>query len=114
MVILATTADTTTGPQPFITVEPSTISVTKNAPAIGALYAEVIPAAAPQATSRRKRDGSKCTQRPISDAASADSCTIGPSRPIEPPLAIVNSDETLRQKESCTGTMPSPIATASM
>ena len=37
------------------TIEPSTISVTKNAPAIGALYAAVIPAAAPHATSRRRR-----------------------------------------------------------
>src|SRR5580692_1344351 len=114
MVMFATTAATTTGPKLSIAIEPSTISVTKKAPAIGALYAEVIPAAAPQATSTRSRDGSKCTQRPISDAASAASCTIGPSRPIEPPLAIVNSDDTLRHKLILTGTTPSPIATASM
>jgi hypothetical protein len=112
--MLATTAATTTGPKLSIAIEPSTISVTKNAPAIGALYAEVMPAAAPQATSRRSRGGSKCTQRPISEAASAASCTIGPSRPIEPPLAIVNSEETLRHRLSLTGTTPSPIATASM
>src|ERR1700684_1148021 len=98
MVMFATTAETTTGPELSIAIEPSTISVTKNAPAIGALYAEVIPAAAPQATSRRRRGGSKWTQRPISDAHSAASCTIEPSRPIEPPLAIVNSDEMLRHR----------------
>lgn len=112
--ILATTAATTTGPKLSIAIEPSTISVTKNAPAIGALYADVMPAAAPHATSKRSRGGSKWTQRPISEAASAASWTIGPSRPIEPPLEIVNSDERLRHRLSFTGTTPSPIATASM
>src|SRR6476646_8374529 len=96
--MLATTDATTIGPKLSIAIEPSTISVTKNAPAIGALYAEVMPAAAPHATRRRRRGGSKCTQRPISEAESAASCTIDPSRPIEPPLAIVNSDDRLRQK----------------
>src|SRR6202042_1398596 len=103
-VLFATADDTTMGPNLAITIEPSTISVTKNAPAIGALYADVIPAAAPHATSRRSRGGAKCTTRPISDAASAASCTIGPSRPIEPPLAIVNSDDTERHRLKCTGT----------
>ena len=59
MVMFATTDDTTIGPKLSMAMEPSTSSVTKNAPAIGALYAEVIPAAAPQATSKRRRGGSK-------------------------------------------------------
>lgn len=112
--MFATTEATTTGPKLSIAIEPSTISQTKNAPAIGALYAEVIPAAAPHATSRRSRGGSKCAKRPTSDAASAASCTIGPSRPIEPPLPIVSSDDALRQRLCRTGTTPSPSATASM
>src|SRR5215475_4664521 len=102
--MFATTDEMTTGPKLSIAIEPSTISVTKNAPAIGALYADVIPAAAPHATSSLRRGGSKCTTRPISDAHSAASCTIGPSRPIEPPLEIVNSDDTLRHKLTRTGT----------
>ena len=73
-----------------------------------------MPAAAPQATSRRSRGGSKRARRPPSEAASAASCTIGPSRPIEPPLPIVSSEEALRQRLCLTGTMPSPSATASM
>src|SRR5690349_5706950 len=36
-------------------MEPSTISATNTAPEIGALYAEAIPAAAPQPTSNRSR-----------------------------------------------------------
>src|ERR1700686_598086 len=106
--MFATTEDTTIGPKLSIAMEPSTISVTKNAPAIGALYAEGIPAAAPQATSRRRRGGSKGTQRPISAAPGPGGRPIEPSPPMEPPLAMVNSDEMLRQRLCETGTTPSP------
>ena len=67
------------------------ISATKNEPAIGALYAEAMPAAAPQATSRRSFGGVNFRHRPSRDATSAASCTIGPSRPIEPPDPIEKS-----------------------
>ena len=35
-------------------------------------------------------------------------------RPMEPPLAMVNSDEMLRHRLCQTGTTPSPMVTASM
>ena len=56
--MFATTDETIIGPRLSMAMPPSTIS-TKKAPAIGALYADVMPAAA-QATSRRRRGGSKC------------------------------------------------------
>ena len=56
-----------------------------------------MPAAAPQATSKRNCCVENCRQRPTSDASNAASCTIGPSRPIEPPVAMVNNAEVLRQ-----------------
>src|ERR1700754_4621598 len=112
--MFATTDEITNGPKLSIAIEPSTISVTKKAPAIGALYADVIPAAAPHATSSLRRGGSKCTTRPTGEAHSAAIRTIGHSRPIEPPLEIENSEDTVRHRLACTGTTPSPITTASI
>ena len=114
MVMLATTEATTSGPKLSIAIEPSTISDTNSAPPIGALYAEVIPAAAPQATSRRSWAGPKRAMRPASEAHIAARWTIEPSRPIDPPEATENSDEALRASAWRTGMRPSPIEIASM
>ena len=104
----------TSGPKISIATEPSTISATKRAPAMGALYADAMPAAAPQPTSKRNRGVDHFCNRPASDAARDESCTSGPSRPIEPPEAIVKSADRhfvrLRRAEI----FPSPSTTASM
>ncbi len=50
----------------------------------------------------------------MSEDERAASCTIEPSRPMDPPLAMVMSDDRLRQKLCHTGIMPSPMVTASM
>jgi hypothetical protein len=90
------------------------ISATKNDPATGALYADAMPAAAPQATSNRSCGGEKFRQRPINDASIAASCTIGPSRPIDPPEPIENNAAALFTKLDRTGILPEPIEIASM
>ena len=62
----------TSGPKISIATEPSTISATKSAPAMGALYADAMPAAAPQPTSRRSRGVDHFCKRPASDATRDD------------------------------------------
>src|SRR5207249_3797473 len=114
MVTLDTTAATSNGPNESIAIDPSTISATKRAPAMGALYAAVIPAAAPQATNRRSRGGLNNVMRPSTDAAIAASCTIDPSRPIDPPETMEQSEEALRARLWPTPMRPSPMAIASM
>ena len=72
----------------------------------------VRPAAAPHATISRRRAGSRRTSRPNSEPPSAASCTIAPSRPIEPPVAIVSSDDVPRSRLCATGTCPRPTDAA--
>src|ERR1051325_5676714 len=76
-VSVAITDANTSGPKISIAMEPRTISVTNTAPEIGALYAEAIPAAAPQPTSNRRRGGVHRCKRPAIDATIAASCTSG-------------------------------------
>ena len=94
--------------------EPITISATKKALASGALYADVMPAAAPHATSRRSCCAGRRRHWPSTDAHRAASCTMGPSRPIEPPLTMLSSEAALRATLRTTGMRPSPMADASM
>ena len=114
MVRVATTADTASGPRLSMAIEPRMISATKKEPAIGALYADAMPAAAPQATRSRSCGPVNCRQRPRMDATTAASCTIGPSRPIEPPEPMENSAAVLFTRLARTGIRPLPIAMASM
>src|SRR5215471_12836309 len=113
-VSVAITDANTSGPKISIAMEPSTISATKTAPEIGALYAEAMPAAAPQPTSNRNRGAVHRCKRPASDATIAESWTSGPSRPMDPPEAIVKSAErdfTILWRADI---LPSPSTTASM
>ena len=50
----------------------------------------------------------------MSDASTAAICTIGPSRPIDPPEPMENSAAALLIKLDRTGISPEPIAMASM
>ncbi len=60
-------------------------SIAKNTPASGALNVAAIPPAAPQATSTRIRDSGTRTADPSVEPRAEPICTIGPSRPTEPP-----------------------------
>ena len=73
-----------------------------------------MPAAAPQATISRRRGTGALRQRPISEPARAASCTIGPSRPIAPPVDTVAADDNARSSEGRTPRSPAPSAIASM
>jgi len=114
IVAFDTTDATINGPNDSIAIDPSRISATNNDPAIGALYAAVMPAAAPQATSSRNCDTLNFARRPTTEATVAERWTIEPSRPSEPPLATDTSEERLRATLWPTGTRPSPMAIASM
>ena len=61
------------------------ISTPKNTPVIGALNVAAIPPAAPQATRIRSRDSGIRTHWPRLEASAEPICTIGPSRPTDPP-----------------------------
>ena len=69
-----------------------TISKPKNSPVIGALNVAAMPPAAPQATRMRKRASDIRTTCPRVEARAEPICTIGPSRPTDPPLPIVIAD----------------------
>ena len=95
-------------------IEPSTISEANSAPEIGALYAAAIPAATPHATIRRSRGTGARASSPIREPSIAASCTIEPSRPIEPPEAMVSIEPRLFRIEARKPMRPSPTLTASM
>ena len=114
MVALAITEETTRGPKLSMAIEPRTISETKSAPEIGALYAEAMPAAPPHATMSRRRGTGAPASVPSLEPSIAASCTIGPSRPIDPPDAMVKSEATLEMSVLRKPMRPSPTSTASM
>ena len=65
-----------------------TISKPKNRPVIGALKVAAIPPAAPHATIILSRSSDIRTRCPTVDASADPICTIGPSRPTEPPAPM--------------------------
>ena len=76
--------------------------------------ADAIPAAAPQPTSKRSRGVDHCCKRPNEEAITDESCTSGPSRPIDPPEAMLNSAESDFARVRRVEILPSPSTTASM
>src|SRR5689334_14011156 len=88
------TEDTTNGANIVIEKLPSTICAAKTAPAIGALHPAARPAAAPHATSNRKRYGGHFATCPIFEATVEETWMIKPSRPIDAPVLMLNSDDT--------------------
>ena len=67
-------------------------SIAKNTPASGALNVAAIPPAAPQATSNRIRSVSRRRTWATVEPAAEPICTIGPSRPTEPPPPMHSAD----------------------
>ena len=64
----------------------------KNTPVMGALKVAEMAPAAPQATRIRSRDSDMRTTCPALEASAEPICTMGPSRPTEPPAPMQIAD----------------------
>ena len=82
---LAVTDDRTTMPNDCAAKSRRISSMAKNTPASGALNVAAMPPAAPQATSTRIRPSGTLSAEPSVEPRAEPICTIGPSRPTEPP-----------------------------
>ena len=71
---------------------PMITSAAKRAPAMGALKVAEMPAAAPQATITRSWLADTFSICPIDDPMAELICTMGPSRPTDPPLPMEIAD----------------------
>lgn len=109
---LAVTLASTTAPNDSAAKSRRISSIAKNGPANGALKVAAIPPAAPHATSTRSRDSGSRAARPSAEPSADPICTIGPSRPTEPPEPIVNADASAFTTLTCTGIRPPRSATA--
>ena len=69
-------------------------SIPKNTPVTGALNVAAIPPPAPHATRIRIRSSGIRTRWPRPEASADPICTIGPSRPTDPPVPMHNADAT--------------------
>ena len=82
---LAVTEDSTTSPKDSAAHCRRINSMAKKTPASGALKVAAMPPAAPQATSSRSRRSSSPSSWPSDEPSAEPICTIGPSRPTDPP-----------------------------
>ena len=88
------------------------ISTPKNTPVIGALKVAAIPPAAPQATRIRSRFSGIRTHWPRLEASAEPICTIGPSRPTDPPAPMQMAEATDLTAATCGRIRPPFSATA--
>ena len=89
---LAVTEASTTMPNDWAAKSARISSIAKNTPASGALKVAAIPPAAPQATSTRILGSATRTTRPTLEPRAEPICTIGPSRPTDPPPPMHSAD----------------------
>ena len=113
-IALAVTELSTTTPNDCVSKSPRMTSSAKNTPAIGALNVAAIPPAAPQATSRRSRRSDTRASCPITDPSAEPICTIGPSRPTDPPEPMHSADASALTAGTCGRMRPPSSATASI
>ena len=90
------------------------ISRAKKTPEIGALKVAEMPPPAPHATSSRSRLDGIRIHCPRLDPMADPICTIGPSRPTEPPVPIVSADAIALTTATRGRIRPSFSATASI
>ena len=90
----ASVADSSTGNRASTENSRKMISTPKNTPVIGALNVAEMPPAAPQATRIRIRFSGIRAHWPKVDASAEPICTIGPSRPTDPPVPMHSADAT--------------------
>ncbi len=88
------------------------ISTPKNTPVIGGLNVAAMPPAAPQATRIRSLFSGILTRWPRLEASAEPICTIGPSRPTEPPVPMHTAEATALTTLTCGRIRPPPSATA--
>src|SRR5436190_645634 len=111
--IVATTEAKTKGANRFMEKLPSTTSEANTAPAMGALYADAMPEAAPQPTNNRSRYGCHLKSWPHFEASVAAICVIAPSRPMDAPVPMLISEETAFTMAVRKGKRPSPATITS-
>ena len=83
-------------------------------PAIGALKVAEIPPAAPQATMRTSRVEGTRSHCPIEEPSADPICTMGPSRPTEPPVPMQSADASDLTTATLAGMRPRLRATANI
>ena len=113
-ITLAVTEETTTMPNDWAVKSPRISSIAKNTPASGALNVAAMPPAAPQATSTFIRASGTFRTRPKVEPRAAPICTIGPSRPTEPPPPMHSADARALTAATCGAIRPPLRATAYM
>ena len=87
-------------------------STPKNTPVIGALKVAAMPPPAPQATRIRIRFSGIRTHWPSPEASAEPICTIGPSRPTDPPAPMHSAEATALTPATCGRIRPPSVATA--
>ena len=88
------------------------ISTPKKTPVIGALNVAEMPPAAPQATRIRSLLSGIRTHWPRLEASAEPICTIGPSRPTDPPTPMQMAEATDLTAATCGRILPPSSATA--
>ncbi len=86
----------------------------KKTPASGALNVAAMPPAAPHATSTRTRASFTRTKRPSAEPRADPICTMGPSRPTEPPPPMHRADATALTTATWGAMRPPRRATANI
>ncbi len=108
----ATNDERTTTPNDSASKSRRISSSPKKTPAIGALKVAEIPPAAPQATSTRRRDSATRVIWPSVEPSAEPICTIGPSRPTEPPEPMQSAEASDLTTATCGRIRPPRSATA--
>ena len=88
------------------------ISTPKNTPVIGALNVAAMAPPAPQATRIRSLFSGILIHWPMVEASAEPICTIGPSRPTEPPTPMHTADAIALTTLTCGRIRPPSSATA--
>ena len=88
------------------------ISTPKNTPVTGALNVAAMPPAAPQATRIRSRASGILSRWPRPEASAEPICTIGPSRPTDPPVPMHSAEASAFTALTCGRIRPPLSATA--
>ena len=90
------------------------ISIAKNTPASGALKVAAMPPAAPQATSSLMRRSSRRNSWASDEPSAEPICTIGPSRPTDPPPPMHSAEARALTTATCGRIRPPLRATATI
>ncbi len=93
---------------------PRITSIAKITPAMVALLVAAMPPAAPQATESMTRRSGRRNHWASAEPNAEPICTMGPSRPAEPPLPMVRAAARILKTDTRARIRPPSCATASM